>query len=74
MPNYVVVLPVTPLELGDGFTVADWPLHVTVVPKFVSTVDASKLVAVLRASVRGRAAINDRSARMQASVPTVTPW
>jgi hypothetical protein len=58
MPNYVVVLPVNPLKVGDGFTVPNWPLHVTVVPKFASKVDATKLAAVLRATVRGRAAIN----------------
>ena len=58
VPNYVVVLPITPLDVGVGFTVANWPLHVTAVPKFASVVEVTRLAAVLRATVRGDAAIN----------------
>ena len=58
MPNYVVVLPINPLEVGAGFTVADWPLHVTVVPLFASAVSAIQLAAVLRATAGGSAPIN----------------
>ena len=31
MARFVVVLPLVPLNAGDEFTVADWPLHVTLV-------------------------------------------
>ena len=58
MPNYVVVLPTSPFEVGVGFTVADWPLHVTVVPPFASAVGTIRLEAVLRATAGGYAPIN----------------
>jgi len=35
VPRLVVVLPLQPLELGSGFALRDWPLHVTVAPTFV---------------------------------------
>lgn len=35
----VVVLPLTPLEVGQSFAVHSWPLHVTVLPPFAT--DAS---------------------------------
>lgn len=35
MPRLVVVLPLQPLRVGDGFTLKEWPLHVTVAPTFV---------------------------------------
>jgi hypothetical protein len=31
----VVVLPLLPLGVGDGFSLKDWPLHLTVAPTFV---------------------------------------
>jgi 2'-5' RNA ligase len=34
MARFVVVLPLVPLTAGDEFTVADWPLHVTLVEPF----------------------------------------
>ncbi|MDH6237109.1 2'-5' RNA ligase family protein [Cryobacterium sp. CG_9.6] len=34
MQHYVVVLPVKPLSVGEGFPVDQWPLHVTLVPNF----------------------------------------
>lgn len=47
MARYVVVLPLAPLERGDEFTVADWPLHVTVVEPFESDATPAELVAAL---------------------------
>jgi hypothetical protein len=43
----VVVLPLQPLTVGDGFTLGAWPLHVTVVPTFVVAVDLSAVVAAI---------------------------
>ncbi|MFC5929103.1 hypothetical protein D6T64_14460 [Cryobacterium melibiosiphilum] len=48
----VLVLPLEPLAVGDSFAVAEWPLHITVLPPFLTerTVDD---VAVLIAEVAG---------------------
>lgn len=35
MSRLVVVLPLEPLGVGDGFSLKDWPLHLTVAPTFV---------------------------------------
>ncbi len=42
-----MVLPLAALERGDEFTVADWPLHVTVVEPFESDAPPGELVAAL---------------------------
>ncbi len=34
MPRLVVVLPLQPLDVGSGFTLREWPLHLTVAPTF----------------------------------------
>lgn len=47
MARYVVVLPLAPLQVGDEFTVAEWPLHVTVVEPFESPASPAELVAAL---------------------------
>lgn len=47
MARYVVVLPLAPLAGGDEFTVADWPLHVTVVEPFESDAPPADLLAAL---------------------------
>jgi 2'-5' RNA ligase len=36
MPRLVVVLPIEPLRTGDSFAVDSWPLHITVVPPFLT--------------------------------------
>ena len=51
MARFVVVLPLVPLTAGDEFTVADWPLHVTLVEPF-----QTELSAAVVAEVAGRAA------------------
>jgi 2'-5' RNA ligase len=51
MARFVVVLPLVPLTAGDEFTVADWPLHVTLVEPF-----QTELSPAVVAEVVGRAA------------------
>ncbi|MFD4423158.1 2'-5' RNA ligase family protein [Agromyces sp. NPDC058484] len=47
MPRFVVVLPLVPLVPGDEFTVADWPLHVTLVEPFLTDVAVADLAAAV---------------------------
>ena len=47
MARFVVVLPLVPLAAGDEFTVAQWPLHVTLVEPFPTSLDAAEVAAVL---------------------------
>ena len=43
----VVVLPLEPLRTGDAFLVANWPLHITVLPPFVTESTAAQVAAVI---------------------------
>ena len=52
MSRLVVVLPLQPLAVGDGFSLSDWPLHVTVAPTFVVTVDLSAVAGVISPELR----------------------
>lgn len=36
MSRLVIVLPLAPLSVGDSFAVREWPLHITVLPPFLS--------------------------------------
>lgn len=45
MLRLVVVLPLSPLRETDGFTLARWPLHLTVAPTFVVEVALDSVVA-----------------------------
>ncbi len=47
MARFVVVLPLVPLAAGDEFTVADWPLHVTLVEPFSTELTEAELARVL---------------------------
>ena len=47
MARFVVVLPLLPLVAGDEFTVADWPLHVTLVEPFQTDLSADDLASRL---------------------------
>jgi 2'-5' RNA ligase len=58
MPRYVAVLPLTPLRVGDGFTVSAWPLHVTIVPTFDSQLDAHDVGEHFAAAASGFRAID----------------
>ena len=51
MARFVVVLPLVPLAAGDEFTVADWPLHVTLVEPFQTDLSSSAVAQAV-----GRAA------------------
>lgn len=46
MPRLVVVLPLDPLRKGDGFSLRDWPLHLTVAPTFTG-IDLSTAVLAI---------------------------
>jgi 2'-5' RNA ligase len=52
MMHLVVVLSLSPLTAGDSFTVAEWPLHVTLLEPF-STDHPEVVAAVLREVGRG---------------------
>lgn len=47
MARYVVVVPLVPLAVGDEFTVAHWPLHVTLVEPFSTTRSDTDIAGVL---------------------------
>ena len=53
MARFVVVLPLVPLGAGDEFTVADWPLHVTLVEPFQTALDATERFGQLGAEALG---------------------
>ena len=56
MSRLVVVLPLTPLRTGDSFPVADWPLHITVLPPFHTDAAASVIAGVIAVTAVGRTA------------------
>ena len=47
MARFVVVLPLVPLAAGDEFTVAQWPLHITLVEPFPTSLPADNIARVL---------------------------
>lgn len=51
MFRFVVVLPLSPLAVGDSFSLRRWPLHVTVVPAFITTSPIADVAGALRATV-----------------------
>ncbi|GGE94293.1 2'-5' RNA ligase family protein [Mycetocola zhadangensis] len=55
MSRVVVVLPLTPLAVGDNFLVSAWPLHVTVVPPFATDASISDMAEALAESVGSEA-------------------
>ena len=50
MSRLVVVLPLSPLAEGDSFAVSKWPLHVTVLPPFLTDATASEVGAAIRSA------------------------
>jgi 2'-5' RNA ligase len=58
MARFVVVLPLVPLEAGDEFTIADWPLHVTLVEPFHTERSAAAVTSALARVVAGATAIH----------------
>lgn len=53
----VVILPLLPLQPGDAYSLAAWPLHLTVVPTFVVAVDLAAVVAVIEPVLAPQAAL-----------------
>src|SRR5690554_568446 len=58
MTRLVVVLPLAPLREGERFAVRDWPLHITVLPPFLTDAteaeitDAVRIVAAEHPAIR----------------------
>ncbi|MHA6694268.1 2'-5' RNA ligase family protein [Homoserinimonas sp. A520] len=50
MSRLVVVLPLSPLAEGDSFAVSEWPLHVTVLPPFLTDASASEVGDAIRSA------------------------
>lgn len=57
MARFVVVLPLVPLATGDEFTVADWPLHVTLVEPFATEQPAGVVADAVRAAAADSAVV-----------------
>lgn len=57
MARLVVVLPLTPLRVGESFTVHDWPLHITVLAPFTTDAAADEITHAIATAVAGQAAI-----------------
>ena len=57
MARFVVVLPIVPLAAGDEFTVADWPLHVTLVEPFATELKADAVADVLGSVAEGASVV-----------------
>ena len=53
MSHFVVVLPLSPLTTGGSFTVADWPLHVTLVEPFSTDHPVEVVATALGEVARG---------------------
>lgn len=47
MSRLVIVLPLSPLRDGDSFAVQDWPLHITVLPPFLTDAAPSEIAAAI---------------------------
>jgi 2'-5' RNA ligase len=58
MARFVVVLPLMALEAGDEFTVADWPLHVTLVEPFSTERSAADVTDALARVAAGTTVIH----------------
>ncbi len=54
MPRLVVVLPLRPLATGDGFTLREWPLHITVAPTFVVQQDSNAVITTISPVLRSQ--------------------
>ncbi|MEO6309838.1 MAG: 2'-5' RNA ligase family protein, partial [Leifsonia sp.] len=57
MSRLVIVLPLTPLQVGESFAVADWPLHVTVLPPFLTYAEPTDVAAAINEAAAGQAAL-----------------
>lgn len=50
----VVVLPLQPLAAGDGFSLREWPLHITVAPTFVVHQDCNAVISTISPVLRSQ--------------------
>jgi 2'-5' RNA ligase len=50
MSRLVVVLPLSPLHTGDSFAVRDWPLHITVLPPFLTDASPTEIADSIAAA------------------------
>jgi hypothetical protein len=57
MPRLVVVLPLTPIPVGAGFAVSAWPLHVTVLPPFLTDAPVDRIADAIAAATRALPAL-----------------
>jgi 2'-5' RNA ligase len=57
----VIVLPLTPLRVGDGFAVSSWPLHVTVLPPFLTDASTAEIAAVIATAARAHPPLTVRA-------------
>ena len=63
MRRLVVVLPLQVLADGVGFSLRDWPLHVTVAPTFEITADLTTVVSVINPVLSAQPALCVRAGR-----------
>lgn len=57
MPRLVVVLPLSPLRMGESFLVPEWPLHITVLAPFSTDAEPSVIADAIARAVAGLPAI-----------------
>jgi 2'-5' RNA ligase len=57
MSRLVIVLPLIPLTEGDSFTVSQWPLHVTVLPPFLTDASGAEVGDVVRRAASAHQAL-----------------
>lgn len=57
MSRLVVVLPLSRLREGDQFAVSEWPLHITVLPPFVTDATGREIGAAIRSAASAHSEI-----------------
>ncbi|WP_394769337.1 2'-5' RNA ligase family protein [Lacisediminihabitans sp.] len=57
MPRLVVVLPLVPLLVGQTFAMEDWPLHITVLPPFLTDASPERIADAIAAATSDLPAI-----------------
>jgi len=63
MSRLVVVLPLQPLQAGESFAVADWPLHITVLAPFLTDAAPADITAAIASAVSGQGALTAAAGR-----------
>ncbi|HAM25272.1 MAG TPA: hypothetical protein DCP11_00815 [Microbacteriaceae bacterium] len=57
MSRLVVVIPLSPLRDGESFAVRDWPLHITVLPPFLTEAAPSEIADSIAAATSTQTAL-----------------